>query len=118
MGREVCLKDDTTGTRRSNYQFERKCKMKRILALSLFVVAGGLLTIMVTQRVFAAPPAKVLICHVDPDCDGDGPKVISVSERALDAHLAHGDCLAPEGAVSGDACPDLEDSGCDYPDCD
>ncbi len=90
--------------------------MKRKMAFSVFVVAGGLLTIMVTQRGFAAPPAKVLICHVDPDCDGVGPEVISVSERALDAHLAHGDCLAPPGALAGDTCTGLED--CTYPDCD
>ena len=91
--------------------------MKRKMAFSLFVVAGGLLTIMVTQRGIAAPPAKVLICHVDPDCDGIGPEVIEVSERSLSAHEAHGDCLAPEGALAGDACPGLEDSGCDYPEC-
>ena len=90
--------------------------MKNAVVLGLFVgvlVLGGLIA---TELVTAAPPAKVLICHVDPDCEGDGPHVISISERALDAHLAHGDCLATEGAEIGDACPDLEE--CTYPECD
>ncbi len=90
--------------------------MKKAVVLGLFVgvlVLGGLIA---TELVLADPPAKVLICHVDPDCDGDGPHVISISERALEAHLAHGDCLAPEDAERGDACPDLEE--CTYPECD
>ena len=94
--------------------------MTRTLALSLLILAGGLLTIAATKNVLAAPPAKVLICHVDPDCDGVGPEVIEVSERSLPAHLAHGDCGPLDaGAWSiGDSCPDLEGLGCSYPDCD
>jgi hypothetical protein len=58
---------------------------------------------------FAAPAAKVQICHIPPD-DPDNFHTINVSENALPAHLAHGD---PGGACDenchivcdeGDAC--------------
>ena len=39
----------------------------------------------------ATPPAKVIICHVDPDGDGAGLETISVSERSVQKHLDHGD---------------------------
>ncbi len=85
--------------------------MKRIVTLSMVAMFG--LALAVSQLVWAAPD-KVLICHVDPDCDGDGPTIISVSSRALDAHLAHGDCQ-PDGEWSiGDSCVD-ECAG--QPDC-
>jgi hypothetical protein len=90
--------------------------MKKTAILGLVACVLGLGSLVATELVQAEPPAKVLICHVDPDCDGEGPHVISVSERALDAHLAHGDCLAAEDAEKGDACPDMEE--CDYPECD
>ncbi len=89
---------------------------KQVVVFGLTLAALSVIAISATQLVLAAPPAKVLICHVDPDCDGDGPHVISISERALEAHLRHGDCDAPEEAEVGDACPDLEE--CEYPECD
>ena len=96
--------------------------MKRIVTLSMVVLFG--LALAVSQLVWAAPPNKVKICHVDPDCDGEGPVIIEVSERALDAHLAHGDCEpdTPENWSKGDDCTDLcpdqpvcDDNGCDNP---
>lgn len=59
-----------------------------------------------------APKAEagVLICHVTGKVvmlDGTAMvwgKVIRVSESAVEAHLAHGDVLADEGAQKGDDC--------------
>ncbi len=78
--------------------------MKKYMIVGTLVVAAGLFALPADQLVSAAPPDKVLICHVDPDGEGDGPVVISVSVRSLPAHMAHGDCLAEEGAAAGDAC--------------
>lgn len=81
--------------------------MKRIVVLSTVAAFGMAFT--VSQLLWAAPAEKVLICHVDPDCDDGGPHVISVSGRALDAHLDHGDCgpLDPAEWSRGDSCEGL-----------
>jgi hypothetical protein len=60
--------------------------------------------------------AGVLICHAlhsMPTLLGiiNMGKVIRVSESAVEAHLAHGDRLADEGAVKGDPCTWLADGG-------
>jgi len=60
------------------------------------ILLGGL---TLSQTAFAGnsgggPPGKVTICHVDVD-DGGDPVTISVSIKALPAHLAHGDTLGP-----------------------
>lgn len=49
---------------------------------------------------WAASPAKVKLCHVPPD-DPLSFHTITVSEKALDAHLAHGDVV---GDCSGGFC--------------
>jgi len=64
-----------------------------------------------------SPPAqarlgKVLLCHNT----GNGGRVIEVPENGAARHLEHGDCLAPAGAVRGEACtclfnPDPECAG-------
>lgn len=60
----------------------------------------------------AEAPARVELCHVPPG-DPDAPKTITVSEKALPAHLDHGDlevacddaCYAdPEACDDEDAC--------------
>ena len=78
--------------------------MKRVVALSM--VAAFVLALTVSQLVWAMPAEKVLICHVDPDCGDGGPRVISISGNALDAHLAHGDC-DPGELSKGDSCEGL-----------
>ena len=51
----------------------------------------------------AAKLPKVLVCHIPPG-NPENAHVIEISENALPAHLAHGDCLAPAGAKAGDDC--------------
>ena len=65
--------------------------MKRIISV---VSVLALTSIVVTGFVWAGPPHKVTICH--------NGNVISVSQAAVPAHEAHGDCRA-EGN-SGDKC--------------
>jgi hypothetical protein len=81
--------------------------MKRILCWSaaLAVVVGlPLSRLVLSSGAVAAPPVpKVLICHVDPD-EGVNPHVIFVAAQSVEAHLAHGDCLAESGALPGDPC--------------
>ena len=66
------------------------------IAVMAAILLGGL---TLSQTAFAGnsgggPPGKVTICHVDVD-DGGDPVTISVSIKALPAHLAHGDTLGP-----------------------
>ena len=68
------------------------------IAVMAAVLLGGL---AFSQSAFAGnsgggPPGKVTICHVDVD-DGGEPVTISVSIKALPAHLDHGDTLGPCG---------------------
>ena len=72
----------------------------RKAALAIAILFGFVATGIVTQTAEAAKPAKVKICHVNSANDvfevpGFGVVVfgreIEVSEKALDAHLAHGD---------------------------
>lgn len=60
-------------------------------------------------------PAKVKLCHVPPG-HPENAHVIVISEKGLAAHLAHGDCYAPDDAMPGDPCecaynPDPECQG-------
>ena len=72
--------------------------MNKTIALAAIVMVAVVMGMSAIAPAMAAPPAKVIICHVDPDGDGPGPETIEVSERSLSAHLAHGDsvgaCLA------------------------
>lgn len=70
--------------------------MKKIL-YSIF--AFGLLALTVAPAL--AKPNKVDVCHAE---GNGGYHMINVSERALDAHLGHGD------ALPGEAVPGMEDS--------
>jgi hypothetical protein len=48
-------------------------------------------------------PQAVRICHVPPG-NPENAHVIVISEKAVHAHLAHGDCFAPEDAIPGAPC--------------
>lgn len=81
--------------------------MKRVLFLLALAVSVVALTSFNTAA--AGPGGKSLICHCDPDWEEEGlpapaPHVIEVSNSALPAHYAHGDCEAVEGAQVGDPC--------------
>ena len=53
----------------------------------------------------AAPNAKVEVCHVPPD-DPVSFHTITISEKALSAHLAHGDPHGSCNALCADVCND------------
>ena len=76
--------------------------MKRLIALAL--VAGFLVAIPVSQQVKADPTKgthKQRLCHVPPGNPGNG-HVISVSQKAVATHFAHGDCFTKE--KKGETC--------------
>lgn len=56
----------------------------------LGIVFAGALLLGAAVPAFAGPPARVDICHVPPG-NPENARVITVSERAVDAHEAHGD---------------------------
>lgn len=69
--------------------------------LSVCIAAGALSSIAVATSDGTASAMyyttgkkghKVVICHKP---DGENPHTITVSENAVDAHLAHGDSLGP-----------------------
>jgi hypothetical protein len=94
--------------------------MKR--TITLFAVAGLLAAMPLSHLALGAKGGnsnKVAICHipddaeiVDPDgIPGTGDEsaaghviLVSGNGNAVDAHLAHGDCLAADGALKGDDC--------------
>jgi hypothetical protein len=84
--------------------------MKRFTRLLPLAAVAGLASIPLTHQLEAAKEEKVLICHLSEEVDEETGeevtvgKVISINGNALEAHLAHGDCLAEEGAVKGDEC--------------
>jgi len=84
--------------------------MKKLL--TVFALTACFVMVAVYSTAQAGPPAKVTVCHVDPDyCEGveepcllePNPHVIRISERALEAHLAHGDYETPN-LTKGDSC--------------
>ena len=84
--------------------------MMKLLAMFALLVCVVMVSVYSTAQ--AEPPAKVTVCHVDPDyCEGveepcllePNPHVIQISERALQAHLAHGDYEID--APVGSSCP-------------
>ncbi len=68
--------------------------MKSHKALILFVIFVISISLIfgLSQSASAAPTEKVLICHIPPG-NPSNPHTLSVGERAVDAHLAHGDAL-------------------------
>ncbi|HUT11882.1 MAG TPA: hypothetical protein VMY42_15380 [Thermoguttaceae bacterium] len=98
--------------------------MKRLLVLS--VAVGFLAVLALSQSALGGQPAdkppekpaKVLICHVQErmvEVDEETGEetevvtrahVIEVSENAVEAHLAHGDLLAPDREKCSD-CTDM-----------
>ena len=80
--------------------------MKRLLFLAaLFTLIAFAAGIMTYSPVMAGHHNATIICHHNPDMDGDPPDewfLIGVNVRAAGAHIGHGDCF-DEGNV-GDAC--------------
>lgn len=78
------------------------------VAVFFAILFGGL----TFNSAMATPPAKVDICHTDPDNDGAGLETISISERAVQKHIDHGDHT---GAcfVCGDSNIDSPTETCD-----
>ena len=73
-----------------------RTRMRRRSAIVLIV--GVLLMVGVVGGAGAAPPPKVDLCHV---AQGSGNLIpITVSETALEAHLAHGDLLVGDGITA------------------
>ena len=64
---------------------------KALILFVIFVISISLITGL-SQSASAAPAEKVLICHIPPG-NPSNPHTLSVGERAVDAHLAHGDAL-------------------------
>ena len=61
--------------------------------ITLVILVSGTLGFLVgAPDVFAGN--KITICHVPPG-NSDNKQTIEVSEKAVDAHLAHGDRLGP-----------------------
>lgn len=86
-----------------------------VLAVGVFLGAGSLFTTPAT----AGPPAKVVICHIPPG-NPSNFHTITISEKALSAHLAHGDLGGPCSQFCADLCDDgdactIDDTGdCDH----
>ena len=81
--------------------------MKRLVTLAATVLV--LLGISLSHMVLAAPPPRVLVCHVITSRTLNNGntvvigQVISVPAPAVPAHLGHGDQLSP-GTAAGDCC--------------
>lgn len=63
--------------------------MKYLLATLTAIMAFGMLTVAMSEIAFAGS-AKVSVCHIPPG-NPDNFHTISVGEKALQAHLNHGD---------------------------
>jgi hypothetical protein len=61
--------------------------MKKKTMFSILVAA---VVVLGSASSFAASPGKITICHIPPG-NPDNAHEITVSVRALPAHLAHGD---------------------------
>ena len=77
--------------------------MKRSVIITV-LVAVFVFAVGFTASNLQSPPDKITICHIPPG-NPDNAHPITISVRALDAHLAHGD-------VIGDC-----DDGCSDDDC-
>jgi hypothetical protein len=79
--------------------------------LLVFVISAMLISISFTLMVTAKKPEMVTICHIPPDNPEDAHP-IKVSEKAIKAHLAHGDvtgeCEVQD--LDGDGVPDTIDN--------
>ena len=59
------------------------------------IVAAFLLALSASYLVWAGPPEKVKICHVTPAQNF----IMLVTDRTLEGHLKHGDCLDYGAAI-------------------
>ena len=59
---------------------------------------------------------KVKVCHIPPG-NPENAHVIEVSVNAVEAHLAHGDCLADETAEVGSDCDCDDEPPVEFPGC-
>ena len=70
-------------------------RTKRVL------MSAGLAAVLIGMLAFlpvlaGGPGPKVILCHTPPGFGyGPNPHTIEVEERAVPAHLAHGDTLGP-----------------------
>lgn len=73
------------------------------VAMAVSAFAGGHL--LFANSANAAPGAKVEVCHIPPG-NPDNFHTITISEKALAAHLSHGDLLGPCSQVCAALCDD------------
>jgi len=76
--------------------------MRTLVAFLLIALLLMSSTVVVAQRPDNVPPARVDICHLDEDGNF---RSMSIVEKALNAHLAHGDLV-----IGVDI-----DANCEYP---
>jgi len=93
--------------------------MKLRLSFILVLLLVGIGTFAIMPGIVLAGSSKVLVCHIPPG-NPDNFHTIKIGEKALDAHLAHGDLAGAcneacaELCNDGDACT-IDDIGdCDH----
>ena len=84
--------------------------MKR--ALGFAAVAAALAILPASHVLMAQGQEKVTICHIDDDPVPGAGHLISVAEPAVEAHLAHGDCLEAD-AIEQDFGGGTDDCSCE-----
>ena len=62
---------------------------------------------LLVSPAWAAPAAKVEVCHFPPG-NPDNFHTITISEKALSTHLAHGDLAGACNALCADICDDFD----------
>ena len=87
----------------------KRLTSQALVVASIFVALAVALIVALpaSQPLMANPPGQK-VCHVPP-----GVVIPAPNNQALAAHLAHGDCLAVDGAQLGDPCS----CPCIPPDC-
>ena len=71
--------------------------MKQVFTVCAVVALLVFATTLVSEKASAVPQGKVTICHVNGHGVG---RTTQVAEKAVQAHLAHGDHLGPCEAPS------------------
>lgn len=84
--------------------------MKRLVSFA--AIAAALALLPASHSLLAQRPEKVTICHIDDDPVEGAGHFISVAAPAVDAHLAHGDCLEAD-AIEQDFEEGTDDCSCE-----
>lgn len=79
--------------------------MKLRLSFILVLLLVGIGTFAIVPGVVFAGAAKVLVCHIPPG-NPENFHTIKIGEKALDAHLAHGDMAGACNAFCAELCDD------------